>query len=293
VVSATVNGTVYKKSISELALTPTKTYSCLGCHNSDNNLAPKHKALLDGEEMELMELHIGCTTCHTPNTDYASKVSTIAANLDNGASTYECIECHSGAALDEGHTGVIDVNCQSCHKAALTTEHLDNPITQVNNVSNPLTCSTCHKSSKTAVNLAIAVGNTNCLACHTQGHNFSMTQPVPTDIALYPGYEWSIPQPADIWANEAWMPAGYEGAKLLISNRRTDVTGADVWAYYKETMAANSWAGPAVDPDTGTNFFSAEFTKGKNRVTVFFYGGENHTPAPVVPTGYRLELLFK
>lgn len=288
--NASVASFVYGKAQLPIA---ERNYGCLDCHNTANNLAPKHKALLDGQEMEVTELHPGCTTCHTPNTDFAAKVSTIAANLKNGATSYDCTECHTGATLDEGHTGTIDEKCQTCHKNTLTTEHLDNPVTQAQNAGNPLTCSTCHKSEKAEVRLAITVGNTNCFACHNQAHNFSMTQPVPTDIPLYPGYEWSTPQPADVWANETWMPVGYEGAKLLISNRRTDVTGAAIWAYYKENMATNGWTAPATDPSTSTNFFSAEFTKGKNKVTIFFYGGENHTATPVVPTGYRLEILYR
>lgn len=284
--NATVSSFVYGQS--QLPISE-RNYSCFDCHNTTNNLAPIHKASLEGDEMELTELHAGCATCHTPNTDFAAKVSTIAANLKNGAASYECIECHSGTALDEGHNGIIDEKCQSCHNSALTIEHLDNSTTEGKN----LTCSTCHKSSSAEVRLAIAVGNSNCLACHTQAHNFFMAMPTPSDIALYPGYEWSIPQSADIWANEAWMPTGYEGAKLLISNRRTDVTGAAVWAYYKEAMAANGWTAAAADPDTATNFFSAEFAKGTNKVTIFFYGGENHTAIPVVTTGYRLEILYK
>jgi len=277
-----------------------KNYSCLDCHNVQNNLAPIHKATFEGELTGLTDLHQGCGTCHTPGTEFASKVGQIITSLKNGAQTYDCVDCHTGDTLDAGHTGIIDVKCQSCHKVALTQEHLSNPITQVNNQANPLTCGTCHQSTNVKVRLAINTRNTNCAACHDQAHSFGIAQQVPADIPLYPGFEWSVSQPAEVWANETWMPAGYEGAQLIISNRRTGVTGPQVWDYYSQNMTVNGWvyagiewAVTAVEPVTQTNFFTAEFTKDKRKVTVFFYGGENHSPTPVVSSGYRLELLYK
>ncbi|MHB9093791.1 MAG: cytochrome c3 family protein [Eubacteriales bacterium] len=281
-------------TISALAVSNPKNYSCLDCHKSQNNLAPKHMASLDGQEMEVTGLHPGCTTCHTPGTETANKVNQITANLKNGAQSYDCIDCHNGAALDAGHAGTIDQNCtQVCHKSALTTEHLNNPVSQANNQSSPLTCSTCHRSTDTKIKLAITVGNTNCAACHDLAHNLHMVELVPADIPLYPGFEWSVPQLADIWANETWMPAGYAGGKLLISNRKTGISGQDVWLYYKQNMAAGLWTAPAVEPDAASNFFSAEFTKDKRKVTIFYYGGENHTAGPVPSTGYKIEILYK
>jgi len=285
-----------------LARTPiaSRNYDCFVCHNAQNNLAPIHKATFDGELTEITDLHGGCGTCHTPGTEFANKVRQIITGLKNGAQSYDCVDCHTGATLDAGHTGIIDVKCQSCHKVALTQEHLSNPITQVNNQANPLTCGTCHQSTNVKVRLAINTRNTNCAACHDQAHSFGIAQQVPADIPLYPGFEWSVSQPAEVWANETWMPAGYEGAQLIISNRRTGVTGPQIWDYYSQNMTVNGWvytgiewAVTEVEPVTETNFFTAEFTKNKRKVTVFFYGGENHSPTPVVSSGYRLEILYK
>ncbi len=281
-------------TISALAVSNPKNYSCLDCHKSQNNLAPKHMASLDGQEMEVTGLHPGCTTCHTPGTESANKVNQITADLKNGAQSYDCTDCHNGAALDAGHAGTIDQNCtQVCHKSALTTEHLNNPVSQANNQSSPLTCSTCHRSTDNKIKLAITIGNTNCAACHDLAHNLHMVELVPADIPLYPGFEWSVPQLADIWANETWMPAGYAGGKLLISNRKTGISGQDVWLYYKQNMAASLWTAPAAEPDAASNFFSAEFTKDQRKVTLFYYGGENHTTGPVPLSGYKVEVLYK
>ncbi len=293
VVNVTVNGTVYQKNLYELARMTPKNYSCLDCHNTQNNLAPKHYAMFDGEPTEVTGLHPGCDTCHTPGTEFVNKVSGIITNLKNGAQTYDCTECHQGDILEKGHLGPLDDKCTQCHSKTLTQDHLKNPITQVNNQSNPLTCGTCHKSTSIEVRLAITTGNTNCSACHDSAHNMNIVPQVPSDIPLYTGYQWSIPEPADIWASEPWMPAGYEGARLVISNRSTSVTGEAVWNYYKQSMAANGWTLPATEPDAASNFFSAEFTKDKRKATIFFYGGEKHTASPLVSTGYRTEILYK
>lgn len=280
-------------TIYSMAKTPIsdRDYSCFTCHNEQFDMEPVHLAGFDGDETEITEVHPGCGTCHTPGSEYSEKVGEILTGLSNGAGGYECMECHSGETLDEEHNGIIDANCTTtCHKSTLTLEHLDNPITQVSNEDNPLTCGTCHKNTNIEIKLAITTGNIDCTACHNQAHNFNMIQKVPVDIALYPGFQWSTPQSALIWADEAWMPSGYEGAKLIISNRM-NVNRAEVWDYYREQMSSNGWAMPSVQ--LSTNSFTAEFVKDRRKVMVFFYGGENHAAEPILPGGYRLEILYK
>jgi len=255
-----------------------------------------------------------CSECH--KTDL---VTEHAARTDDAGVSYDCYTCHKNerpdikAAItgknskcDACHTNfdhllkhesnTIDDKCGTCHEGNLVTEHLYNPDTQ----QAVLTCSTCHNSTDPNITYAVLTKGTNCTACHTSAHNMILAAPIPPDILLYPGYEWSAPQPADVWASETWMPAGYEGAKLLISNRRTDVTGPQIWDYYSQNLTSNGWVNTGVEwvvtatePVTETNFFTAEFTKDKRKVTIFFYGGENHSATPVISSGYRLEILYK
>ncbi|PKM80369.1 MAG: hypothetical protein CVU89_14265 [Firmicutes bacterium HGW-Firmicutes-14] len=282
-------------TIYNLATIPvsSRNYDCFVCHNEQNAMAPVHTADFEGEITEVTGLHWNCSTCHASGTDSANAVGRILA--ENREKSYSCSECHSGTDLENAHNGVIDTNCtQSCHKSSLIDEHINNPVTQVNNQDNPLSCKTCHNSGAgIEAKLAVATGNTDCAACHFQAHNMNIVQQVPVDIPLYPGYKWGVPQPALIWAAEDWMPDGYEGAKLLISNRRLDVTGSAVWTYYKQEMQAHGWIPPETDPDPSNNFFVAEFTKDRRKTTVFFYGGENHSSTPISEGGYRIEVLYK
>jgi len=281
-------------TIAELAKTPVsqRDYDCFICHNGDFDMEPIHTAAIDGEGTEIVDLHPGCSTCHAPGSQFSDIVSGIITDIESGADSYDCMECHSGEALDEGHAGIIDSNCtKTCHKAALTEEHLDNPISQAGNQDEPLSCGTCHNTNDVQVRVAITTGNTDCTACHNFAHNFNIIQQAPNDIPLYPGFQWSSPQSAEIWAGEPWMPDGYEGAMLLISNRRTDVTREGIWNYYKQEMSVNGWTLPSVN--LATDFFTAEFVKNKRKVTIFFYGGENHATAPVVTSGYRLKIMYK
>lgn len=274
--------------------------ACSSCHNSVAHI--KHSitdfkplGFYQGDGKTFSYLSVSCTLsqCHQ------QMPSVKRINVDGGQL---CINCHprfggsakdsSGhpqTAINAAHAGQIDAYCTSCHKSELIDEHLSNLTTQ----KNTLACSTCHNSNDNGVKLAIADEKRNCTACHTQTHNFNITEQKPADIALYPGFEWSAPQPADVWANENWMPAGYQGGKLLISNRRKEVTGPGVWTYYKQNMTANGWTLPATEPNAASNFYTVQFTKGQNKVTIFFYGGENHTATPVASSGYRLEILYK
>jgi hypothetical protein len=288
--NATIASTVYNLAIKPISA---RNYDCFTCHNAQYNLAPRHIADLEGELTEITGIHPGCAACHTPGTEYANTVNGIITDLKNEATSYSCSKCHYGASLDTGHIGGIDANCTiTCHKSAINLEHLNNPISQAGNTSNPLTCGTCHNNKRIDVIMSIKTGNGSCIACHNHGHNFSIGQQLPIDIPLYTGLTWGIPQQASIWADEIWMPDGYEGGKLIISSRSKTITAAGIWSYYNSNMDLKGWIPPALAPDTTGNFFSAEFTKGNRKATIFFYGGENHCATPLTAGGYRIEILY-
>jgi len=268
-----------------------RSYDCFVCHKESSGLAPLHSADFFGDSGSITDNHQGCGVCHTPGTPEAEMVSEIIEQLEDGSQGYSCTNCHSGEALDEGHPGIIDANCtKTCHNSILTIEHLENPVTQSGNLEDPLTCGTCHNSGDIDVKLAITTGNGDCTACHNEAHNMNFIQQIPSDIVLYPGYEWSVPQSASIWSGDPWMPDEYEGARLVISNRR-QVSYQEVWDYYRQEMAVNGWTLPSVE--LAVDSFTAEFKKGNRKATVFFYGGENHQTSPVLTQGYRIEILYK
>lgn len=267
-----------------------KNYSCLDCHNVQYNLAPTHKAVFEGQETEITGLHSSCNVCHTPGTEAADRVGEIIGKLKAGSESYECTECHYGSKLNDAHNGVIDGNCTTtCHKAALIDEHLSNPVTQ----KNTLTCGTCHLSSESAVKSTISTKNTDCSACHFQAHNINFAARIPSDITLYPGYLWSAPQPAEIWAGEAWFPQNYAGGRLVISNRRpaSEVNGSQVWEFYKQNLVSAGWTAPVTEPDVSAAF-SAEFTKGQRKVTILFFAGDYSGAPSSVGQDYRMEVLY-
>jgi transcription elongation factor Elf1 len=184
----------------------------------------------------------------------------------------------------------LDGRCTTCHINNLFEEHLSNTKTQ----TKTLTCDTCHSNTRSEVKEAIATGNKHCAACHQQGHNMSFSEPVPSDIPLYSGFRWSVSLNAGLWAGESWADEFSTGGKLLISNRRTDVTGDEVWNFYRTEMSANGWTLASDAPAAGSNFYSVTFTKGTRKAITWFYGGETHSASsPPVPSGYRIEILYK
>lgn len=203
----------------------------------------------------------------------------------------KCSDCHSGGSHETQHaTTALDNKCTTCHINNLIGEHFNNPNTQAQTWN----CDTCHKSTNPVVVGAIVTENKHCAACHRQGHNLLFAETTPVDIPLYSGFQWSVPSDAFMWAGESWIPDEFiSGGKVVISNRRTDITGGDVWAFYQSEMAGNGWTLTSDAPAAGSEFFSVTFTKGTHKAIIWFYGGESHTASPVQAGGYRIEILYK
>lgn len=153
-VSVSVYGVVYQKTLAEVASVTPKNYSCLDCHNGNTNpKAPVHKAEFNGQATNLLDVHADCSYCHTPGTEYAAKVDTIAANLKiNPAATYSCTDCH--------------VNLNSSHNAyyQFGTETIN-----LNTTKYHRSCAVCHGNAKVSGVITLLKGSTaayNCNECH-------------------------------------------------------------------------------------------------------------------------------
>ncbi|KNZ71006.1 putative multiheme cytochrome c [Thermincola ferriacetica] len=280
-------------TISNLARTPIdqRKYDCFVCHNQQFNLAPVHKAGLDGQLSDVNEVHYGCNTCHTPGTKPSEKVAQIIDELKNGAEGYECVDCHTGDVLDAGHAGKIDANCtKTCHKSSLTEEHLNNPVTQANNQDNPLTCNTCHANPD--VKFVIAIGDTDCAACHYHAHNLNIVQQVPANIPLYPGFEWSTPQNAEIWLGEPWFDVTYQAnSKRIVSNRRSDVNSEQIKDFYLTNMTTLGWM--SLSEETINRTIILKFNSGKRYASVMIYDSEVPEGQTTVPAGIKIDIFYK
>jgi len=283
-----------------------KVVNCAACHLGSGHEADHtptgiqtdctkcHKDSLTQEHLNNPTTQTGnawtCDTCH------ASTVAGIVYAIEN--SLKNCEVCHLQASHEQLHAiTYLDAKCTTCHINSLTQEHLNNPKTQTDPVTGqpkPWTCNTCHNSARLEVTWAIQSGDMNCSACHPTAHGINLAYQVPSDIPRYGGYMWSTPIDARIFNGESWVPAEFLlGGKILISNRRTDVTGDAVWTLYQTEMAANGWTLVSDPPAAGTNFFNETFTKGTRKVLIWFYGGEGHTASPVLAAGYRIEILYK
>ncbi|MFZ5640558.1 MAG: FlgD immunoglobulin-like domain containing protein [Bacillota bacterium] len=280
--------------------------NCAGCHTGSgheaqhtptgiqNDCAKCHIDSLTTEHLNNPKTQTGnawtCNTCH------ASTVSTVVYAVYNNLKN--CDACHTQAAHEQLHaTTSLDRYCTTCHVNSLTQEHLNNPKTQTDPVTgqvNPYTCDTCHASNDPLVIGAIVTDNKQCAACHRLAHSISLAENVPADIPLYPGYIWTQPQDASLWAGESWMPDVFlVGGKVLISNRRTDVVGDAVYGFYTTEMAVNQWTPASPGPAPGSNYFKMTYTKGIHKAIVWFYGGADHNAEPVLSAGYRLDIIYK
>lgn len=282
--------------------------SCIQCHNSAYGNIPKHPA-------DNANYHNTTSSMDTCNKCHLSSLSKEhARRTDANGKNYDCNTCHSSTNTvvlqaiankqkncdachgsnvnheDLHNTTNLDGNCTTCHNNSLTQEHLSNQKTQ----TKTLNCDTCHNNSGALVSGAIATDNKQCAACHRQGHNVNFTENIPADIPLYSGFKWTTPINAAVFAGENWVPGEFVvGGKVILSNRRTDVSGDNVFAFYSNQLVGNGWALASDGPAPGANFYSVTFTKGIHKAVIWFYGGEDHNVSPVSPGGYRVEILYK
>lgn len=253
--------------------------SCAPCHVK--SLTREHFRYKDAAGAALT-----CAACHGASAPTKVKTAIAAKNTS-------CDACHdfaSGAAHEALHAPAgLDARCTSCHKDSLTQEHMNNPATQ----SRALTCATCHNSSDGQVRWAIFSADKKCSACHRAGHNLAMI-PGATGVPLYDGFLWSPPIDTAIFAGESWVPAEFAaGGKVVVSNRRSDVTGDQVWTYYRGALTAAGWTVATAPPAPGSDLYSVTFKKGAHVALLWYYGGETHASGPVVSTGHRIEVLYK
>jgi hypothetical protein len=227
-------------------------------------------------------LPVTCNTCHMSTA--AAVVNAIAGNNKN------CSACHGQADHESMHVSGLDSSCRSCHKAALTGEHLANATTAGKNFN----CDTCHASTEKGKKRAIAMNNLNCAACHSQGHNMHFADRVPDNIPLYTGYRWTTPMETSIFAGEPGVPVGYEAGLVVISNRRADVTGDLIWDFYNRRLTDGGWSLRSGVPAAGTTAFVAEFVYGERAVTVKGYNTENSNgTGQQNSAGYRIEIWYR
>lgn len=223
---------------------------------------------------------IDCNTCHL-SSDTAVK-DAIANHNDS------CAACHTLASGHEAvHMSGLDDACQQCHQAGLTQEHINNPTTAGKNYN----CSTCHASTVKPVNRAIMADDLNCAGCHALGHNINFVDNVPADIPLHPGFKWSTPMEASLFTQEPDIPAGYETGLMALSNRRTDISAADIWAYYNEQLGMNGWVLQSPAPETGGGSFTAGLMKETRSLTLKCYNSRNRSGSGP-QTGSRIELWY-
>ena len=251
--------------------------SCSECHAL--SLTREHAR---NGRVDANGLPVNCSTCHK------STVTDIVYAIKNGNTN--CSACHKQADHESIHVNGLDANCQTCHQAALTGEHLANATTAGRNFS----CDTCHANTGKQEKRAIANNNLNCAGCHRQGHNILFADKVPANIPLYSSYQWTVPMEASLFAGEASVPVGYGDGQVVMSNRRSDVTAAEIWDFYNRELTAGGWTLKSGAPAAGAAWFTAEFVNDSRAVTVKSYNTDSADGVGQPnAAGYRLEIWYR
>jgi len=270
--------------------------SCMTCHTYTNECMGCHPSYYGAANPVLTP---------DPNPRWPANYSHNATRIDNFVGmdkTYKCEMCHIqtwwpsipqhnlatfGSVYN--HSSSISGGCLQCHYTPLTTEHYQ----RTGPTGQPLDCFTCHSNPAVSVQLAVKNNETGCGGCHNQAHNLNLTSNVPADIPLFSGFQWTPPVPLATWAGESWAPAEFlPDGYIMISNRRSDVTGDQVWSFYKTRLGAKGWSPVAPEPAPGANNFKVKFTKGSAGILLWYYGGIYHTNDPALQQGARIEIIY-
>ncbi len=236
---------------------------------------------------------INCDTCHTNaylstvSPDEAGKVKNAVAQGLTG-----CNSCHEQAGHAELHNSGLETKCASCHNGNLQDEHLNNATTS----GKSYTCNTCHASSRNELVRAIRNNQLGCSSCHTTAHAVPLSVSVPADVPLYPGFTFSKPVDAAIFAGDPGLPAGYETnykSGLVVISGRMEVMVSEVWNFYHTQLTGQGWVLKSPPPAAAAAYFSAEFEKHGRLLTVRCFKtafGDNSGP---VAANYRVDIWYK
>jgi hypothetical protein len=133
--------------------------------------------------------------------------------------------------------------------------------------------------------------NMLCSTCHSSTHGLRVVSGLPDDIPLYPGLKWTSPVQLSLWKGEPWLSFDPTGYMIIISNRSRLLKDV-VWNFYIDSMESNGWIRESASPNIGNNGFSLSFDKNGRKVTIWFYGSEDHSGIGTVTTGSRIEISF-
>lgn len=155
----------------DLAMAEVKSgggYLCTDCHKNADTAPyrPNHLAILGTEQLNTVNEHPACTTCHTTSVD--DKITTLKGRTD-----YSCEDCHTNLVANHKSTtnlaDVAFVNCSWCHSSS-DPAYADNNLIGVHvkpniTLSKTYTCNVCH-SATSPVKDQIAGKLTGCADCH-------------------------------------------------------------------------------------------------------------------------------
>lgn len=246
---------------------------CLKCHSS--YLTREHNLYVEGSGIKF-----DCDTCH--KSTRAEVKQAISSKIT------ACSACHTSEDHEAIHVSEIDASCKECHQETLTADHM---------TSRPdlgLKCETCHDSTEPKYVAAIATNNKQCSMCHSDLHNLSVFETIPSDLPRYAGFEWTQPLETGVFENEPTAPAAFVNGRLIISNRRSDVMVSDIWDFYQEGFTAGGWILVSGKPAEGAQFFDAQFTKDSRTAFVRCYNTQNgNGTGERVDSGFRIEIWYK
>ena len=270
--------------------------NCKVCHLYTNECENCHYSFYSYTEPQ--------TPIPDPNPRWPANYTHDGSRINNFAGftrTFDCADCHTqtwwpsipqqqhnttfGSAYSHSSA---PTGCEQCHNSALTTEHYR----RTNDSGTPLDCYTCHSSTSIPVRQAIKSGDIGCGACHNLVHNVNVIPQAPSYVLQYPGLKWTAPTPLSLWNGESWLDGDPSGYRIIISSRSI-LTADQVWNYYYGGLTANGWTTNSTPPDAACHNLKVTFTKGRDIVIVWFYSSEQRNGTGTVPTGSRVEIIFK
>ena len=207
-----------------------------------------------------------------------------------GADEYTCGSCHDvDLAHRSQHVTGLDARCAQCHGSALDVGH---GASQDSSAGTTLAaCADCHGVEARAV--VADFSRSSCGDCHAVGHQQSFAASFSPDVYLDPRFEWTRPLPANVFADESWMPVGVPAdAGCIVLGSTVDVSVSEAWSTFNDQMADLGWTAPSAGSESGVSSFSATLAKGDMRCAIILYAGDTHASMLESSRRTRAELIW-
>lgn len=133
-----------------------------------------------------------------------------------------------------------------------------------------------------------------------------LKEKVPSDIPLYPYFDWTNPEKSKIFSSDKYSQLwpgdvienewADDNARIIFSNKLQNVSSDDVLNFYTKKLTENGWKEEFSPAPGGGTSWSMQYKKGNRVLRISFADNVFYTANPPIKdsfAGYRIRVLYR